>query len=77
MPKAVMQDDLDNWQRLFMGPDKRWTPGRFRQKALDVAIDELNRLYPDVYFALKTCKKGSKAVGYRLDIAPTKPKTDD
>lgn len=77
MPKAVIQDDLDNWQKLFMGTDKRWTPGRFRQKVLDVAIDELSRLYPDVYFSLETRKEGSKAVGYRLDIAPMKSKNDD
>lgn len=75
LPDAVIEGALEDWEAWFLGSDddgkpKRWTASRFRQQVLTKAINELDRLYPRVHYALQVIKNGRKVTGYRLEIHP-------
>lgn len=72
---ACIQGNLEDWESWFIGSDengkpKHWPVSRFKQKALNVALKELGKLYPKTIFTLTTIKNGRKVTGYRLDIHP-------
>lgn len=75
LPDAVIQGSLEDWESWFIGVDdkgkpKHWPAGRFRQNALDVAIKEIGKLYPNIVTTLETHTDRRKVIGYRLDIHP-------
>ena len=74
-PSVTIQGTLEDWQSWFLGADeygtpKRWPAGRFKQKALDVAIKEISELYPKTLITVTTMKHGRRVTGYTLDIYP-------
>lgn len=75
LPDTVIKGPIEEWQAWFLGADehgnpKKWTASRFRQQVLTKAINELNRLYPNVLYQLHIFKDGRKVTGYELDIHP-------
>lgn len=81
LPDAVLDGSLEEWESWFIGTDKdgnpkKWTAGRFKQNVLQVAIKELNRIYPNVQYSLKEYKQGRKIIGFRLEIHPIQTHLD-
>lgn len=72
LQQAVIKGTLDEWELWFLGKDRHWPAGRFKRDALNVALNELNKLYPTNVFALNTIKDGVKVIGYQLNINPIK-----
>lgn len=61
----------EDWQGWFLGNNKRWSAGRFKRDAINVAINELDKKMPHNIFTLTTKKDGRKVIGYQLDISQT------
>ena len=77
LPDARIEGSIEEWESWMLGSDddgnpKHWPAGRFKQKVLNKAINELGDLYPKTIFTLTTIKNGVKVIGYRLDIHPVK-----
>lgn len=75
LPDAVIDGSLEDWETWFIGVDSRgkakhWPAGRFRQNVINVALKEIRKLYPKVYFELSTYAEHRRVTGYRLDIHP-------
>lgn len=66
----TIKGTLEDWQGWFLGADRRWPAGRFMQKAIDVAIDELYQKM-GLVFTVTTLKHKRSVVGYVIDV--TKP----
>lgn len=74
---AVIDGNVAEWESWFLGSDKkgeakRKPAGVFKRDILNHAIDELERLYPNVIFSLDTHKDGTRVTGYTLAICPVK-----
>lgn len=75
MPRAIINGSLQEWEEWFLGHDEddnpiEWPAGKFKQKVLGVAINELESRYPNAKFKLVTWKNGRTVVGYELKITP-------
>lgn len=73
LPDAVIEGTLDEFEMWFLGLDKdgkpkHWTPGRFRQKVLNVATEEIDNLYPNLVVDVTPKAEGRRVVGYRIEI---------
>lgn len=71
---VVISGSLDDWEGWLLGSDtngkpKHWSAGRFKQKALNVAINELDKLYPKIVIMLTDIRDGRRVVGYKLNIS--------
>lgn len=66
---VTITGEMNDWQDWFLGVDRssNWTAGRFKQKVLNVAIDELIETL-NVTIVLNTIKKGVKVTGYEITI---------
>ncbi|WP_203634088.1 replication initiation protein [Lacticaseibacillus suibinensis] len=72
-PAATIEGDLEDWEAWFLGSDEkgkpiRWPAGRFKQKAIDVAVKELARLYPNSVIDITTHTKSRHVVGYTIEF---------
>jgi len=73
LENTSIKGSVEDWQGWFLGTDETgkpitWAAGRFKDKVLNRAIDELGNLYPQALFTLTTQKMGRKVAGYQLDI---------
>lgn len=66
----TIKGSMEDWQGWFLGAERRWPAGRFMQKAIDVAIDELYQKM-GLVFTVTTLKHKRSVVGYVIDV--TKP----
>lgn len=66
----TIKGTMEDWQGWFLGKDKRWPAGRFMQKTINVAIDELYQKM-GLVFTVTTLKHKRSVVGYVIDV--TKP----
>ncbi|MDF0536060.1 replication initiation protein [Shewanella sp. A32] len=66
---VTITGEMNDWQDWFLGVDRssNWTAGRFKQKVLNVAVDELIETL-NVTIVLNTIKKGVKVTGYEITI---------
>ncbi|MFT8811707.1 MAG: replication initiation protein [Liquorilactobacillus satsumensis] len=55
------------WQGWFLGDNKRWSAGRFKQRVIDNATKELGDKL-GCWFLVKTIKNGRKVIGYEITI---------
>lgn len=74
-PAALISGTLEEWEQWMLGTDAdgntpHWPAGRFKQKALTVAINELSTLYPYVQISLETIMDGRKTAGYKVSFHP-------
>lgn len=79
-PYLHLNGNLDEWKSWFLGYDKeklkKWTAGRFKKDVLNVAIEEIAKLYPNINIHLTIIKNGRTVVGYTLDICPINTNLD-
>ncbi|MBU7478896.1 replication initiation protein [Lactiplantibacillus pentosus] len=66
----TIKGSLNDFQGWFLGADRRWPAGRFMQKVIDVAIDELYQKL-GLVFTVTTLKQKRSVVGYVIEV--TKP----
>lgn len=66
----TIKGSLNDFQGWFLGADRRWPAGRFVQKVIDVAIDELYQKL-GLVFTVTTLKHKRSVVGYVIEV--TKP----
>lgn len=76
-PAAKITGSLEEWEDWMLGTDKkgkpkRWPAGRFKQKALDVAMNELDILYPEIEKTLIKHVEGRRTVGFTVLIHSSK-----
>ncbi|MEN2682246.1 replication initiation protein [Lacticaseibacillus paracasei] len=69
LQNTTIVGNIDDWQAWFLGNVPHWPAGRFKDKVINKAINELGNLYPKTLFILTTQKRGRKVVGYQLDIS--------
>jgi hypothetical protein len=72
-PAATIEGKLEEWESWFLGSDEKgkpikWPAGRFKQNAIDVAVKELGRLYPNSLITITTHTKSRRVVGYTIDF---------
>lgn len=72
-PDATVEGDLEDWEAWFLGSDEkgkpiRWPAGRFKQKAINVAVKELGHLYPNSVITITTHTKGHRVAGYTIEF---------
>ncbi|MGQ7394048.1 replication initiation protein [Streptococcus suis] len=68
---TIINGTLEEWQEWFLGKDRRLTAGRFKEKILSRAAEELESKF-DLTLTLTTEKKGRVVVGYELEIVDNK-----
>lgn len=74
-PSVTIDGTLEDWEGWFLGDDRRWPAGRFKQRALDVAFDEIESKF-GVNVIVTVKKHGVKVVGYTVDITSTRSLTN-
>lgn len=73
LTNAKIQGTLEEWEHWFLGSDKSGHPkkmsaGIFKRDVLKKALNEIDRMYPDVTVYITTKKKGVRVIGYTIDI---------
>ena len=76
-PNATIKGDLEEWESWFLGSDDkgqpiRWPAGRFKKDCLNVAIKELERLYPRTAIEITTFTAGRRTIGYQIKFRSIK-----
>ncbi|MCK8625214.1 replication initiation protein [Apilactobacillus sp. M161] len=68
---SIIKGSLEDFENWFIGLDKKWTPNRFKNKVLKVAINELE-CRNAFCFEVKTLKYGRKVIGYEIIVSNIK-----
>lgn len=74
---ATIQGSLEEWEHWFLGSDDKGNPRRmsagvFNRDVLKKALNEIDKLYPNVTVYVTTKKNGVKVIGYTVDIVRVK-----
>ncbi|MGT2772618.1 replication initiation protein [Streptococcus marimammalium] len=64
---TVINGTMEEWQEWFLGKKKKWSAGRFKQKVLQVASEEIESKL-DVDIMITTHKRGREVIGYEMII---------
>lgn len=72
-PSLHLEASLDDWKTWLLGvgedgKPKDWSAGRFKQKALMVALEEISTLYPTSRIVVTPLKNGRRITGFTVDI---------
>lgn len=72
-PSLHLEASLNDWKTWLLGVDntgkaKNWSAGRFKQKALMVALNEISTLYPTSRILVTPLKNGRSITGFIVDI---------
>ena len=72
-PSLHLEASLDDWKTWLLGvgedgKPKEWSAGRFKQKALMVALEEISNLYPTSRIVVTPLKSGRRITGFTVDI---------
>lgn len=72
-PNLHLEASLNDWKTWLLGVDntgkaKNWSAGRFKQKALMVALNEISTLYPNSRILVTPLKDGRSITGFIVDI---------
>lgn len=74
-PKATIEGTVAEWESWFLGTDSegntiQWPAGRFKAKALDPAVRELGRLYPNLSIVVTATTSHRRTIGYTVEFTP-------
>lgn len=80
-PAATIKGSLTDWESWFLGSDDdgkpiKWPAGRFKQKAIDVAIKELGSLYPQTMINVLRLTHGRRIEGFQIEFRPIRTVLD-